>query len=208
MVPIHESDLAEERWAKVEWQNYELWEKVEGGLRRRRRLWILGTLVTFLSLSAVPIVMERGPKWRSRTATRRISQVLNEMKREASVARKAYRFRFLEAGKFDYVIESLESCRVPASPVQASQEVRRGEIPQDWVLKDLTWLPSARAEEFKIPGVVSQFCYDSHEGSELNLPEDQVKGFAVLPVNDLAEGRVDRISVLLLTGPSAEVSFD
>ena len=34
MVPIYESDVAEERWSKSEWNHYELWEKVEQRVRR------------------------------------------------------------------------------------------------------------------------------------------------------------------------------
>ena len=50
MVPIHDTDVAEERWSQAEWENYELWEKVELKLKRKKQLWILATFLVFLAL--------------------------------------------------------------------------------------------------------------------------------------------------------------
>lgn len=50
MVPIYDSDVAEERWSKAEWRNYELWEKLEQRQIRKKRLWIMATILVFLMI--------------------------------------------------------------------------------------------------------------------------------------------------------------
>src|SRR6185437_11560801 len=96
MVPIHDSDVGEQRWSKSEWENYELWEKVELRLKRQKRLWVFATIVIFLGLSAVPIVIERWPKWSSRSMAVTLAREINRMKRDSSIGRSAFRLRFVD----------------------------------------------------------------------------------------------------------------
>jgi hypothetical protein len=61
--------------------------------------------------------------------------------------------------------------------------------------------------------LAESFCYDFLAGSDATLRNEPVMGFAVGPVTDLtresaADRRLDRVAVVLLTGPSAEVSFE
>ena len=61
-----------------------------------------------------------------------------------------------------------------------------------------------------VAGLGSSFCYDYLAGSEAVLGGKRLAGFAIAPVKDLAlePVRKDRVSVLLLAGPSAEISFE
>src|SRR5277367_3741280 len=110
MPPIHETDIASERWSKAEWSHYELWEKLELKLRRRKLIWISATVAVFLALSSVPIIIDRAPKWTAMSIARRLAQVINGMKSEASLKHQAHRIRFAADGSLSYEIERSNSC--------------------------------------------------------------------------------------------------
>jgi hypothetical protein len=203
MVPIHDTDVAEERWSQSEWENFELWEKVELRLKRQRRFWILGTLFLFLVFSSVPIVMDRWPKWMTRSAAGRLAKEVNRIKREASVDRVAYRIRLLENGKLNYVVERLQSCSSQLAQVVRSSSLIDSEKPESY-----TWIFQAKGNELGIPGLVDEFCYDAYQGSGSARNDNDLVGFGIIPIKDVPDKRVDRVSVLLLMGPSAEISFD
>jgi hypothetical protein len=203
MVPIHDTDVAAERWVQSEWQNYELWEKVEHRFKRKRRLWILATVIVFLGLSAIPIVMERWPKWMTRSISRNLVQEINRMKLEAGVNRAAYRFRFTTEGTLDFVVERLPQCSATQAEV-----VRSGSFAKLSSNEAYSWISPLRGAELGIPGLVKEFCYDYLTGSAAATQGDKVIGFGIVSANDLAEKRLDRLTVLLLSGPSAESAFD
>lgn len=203
MVPIHDTDVASERWSKAEWENYELWEKVELRLKRQKRIWIFATLVLFLVLSSVPIVMDRWPKWATRLAARNLAQELNRLKREAIKERAAYRIRFIEEGKLNYAVERLADC----SAVQGELK-RTDSLVSPSVSVLYASIFPLQAKELGIPGVVNEFCYDYLTGSGAIAKGESVVGFGIIPAKDLTEKRLDRLTVLLLSGPSAEMSFD
>ncbi len=203
MVPIHDTDVAEERWSQSEWQNYELWEKVESRFKRKRQLWILATIVVFIVLSSIPLVSERWPKWMTRRISRNLAQEMNRIKREASIDRAAYRLRFTTDGKLDFIVERLPECSASKGTL-----VRMGSLVKESLRDDYLWVSSGRGVELGVPGLVSEFCYDYLTGSASALRGNTVNGFGIIPANDLTEKRLDRLTVLLLTGPSAESSFD
>lgn len=203
MVPIHDTDVAQERWSKAEWENYELWEKVELRLKRHRRLWILATFFLFLTLSAVPIVFERWPKWMTRSAARSLAQEINRIKREASLDRAAYRLKFIREGELSYVVERLPNCFAEKGEV-----IRTDSLPPQGWQKPFSWVSTARGLELGVPGLVNEFCYDYLAGSGSVLKGESIVGFGIIPAKDLTEGRLDRLSILLLSGPSAEETFD
>lgn len=204
MAPIYESDVAEERYSKAEWNHYELWEKVEVRLRRIRRLWIAGTVVLFLLLSAVPIVMDLRPKWRSLLAVRELAVQINSLKREASLTRYAYRIVFSSAGNLTYTVERAESCQRPGVMVRTG--VLLG--PKQAISLSLLDKDAGSAPELNLPGLVRSFCYDPMSGADFVPGGLSAAGFAVIPVNDLTGQRFDRLSLLVLSGPSAELSFE
>jgi hypothetical protein len=203
MVQLHESDLGQGGWSKFDWDNYELWEAVEARLKRRRRLWMFGALFVFLMLSAVPIVMDRWPKWKTRNIARRLAQELNWVKREAGVRRAAYRFRLTKKGTFDFSIERLASC-----DLTSGEQIRVGSLVSENEFTQYTWVTDTSGVELGIPGVVSDFCYDSLDGSASAKGSSSLAAFVVAPVSDLTEKRLDRLTILLISGSNGEISFD
>jgi hypothetical protein len=202
MAPIYDSDLAEERYSKEEWNRYELWERIELRLRRRRRLWILAASIAFVGVSSIPIVLDRLPKWRSLAATRRLAEELNSVKRDAIQAQAAYRLRFLGGGRTRFVVERLASCSA-----DSGVEVRTGDLLGDGD-RDYAVLSPRAGEALGTAGFSEAFCYDYLSGSGVIIAGGELSGFGVIPVNDLTTGRYDRLSVLLVSGPSAEISFE
>jgi hypothetical protein len=203
MVPIHDTDVAEERWSKAEWENYELWEKVELRLKRHKRLWILATGLLFVTLSAVPIMLERWPKWTTRSMAVLLGREVNRIKREAINDRSAYRIRFNQDAGLSYSIEKVPNCSETTGQV-----TRTGSLQPKDSENAYAWFDPAVAKEMGIPGLVKEFCYDYLAGSGSVLKGESVVGFGIIPVKDLAEKKLDRMSLLLLSGPSAEISFD
>jgi len=204
MVPIHDTDVAEERWAKASWENYELWEKVEVRARKQKRLWIGATVIVFLVLSAMPVMVDKWPRWRTLSGTRQLAQEINRIRREASIDHAAYRLRFAEDGSLTYQVEKSTSCSVPHHEV-----VRTGALLTEATREAFRVLDTDEGQKIQIPGLVREICYDYLAGSSAVLHGNGVAGFAIAPVKDLTEtGRIDRVSVLLLSGASAEISFD
>ncbi len=200
MVPIHDTDVAEERWSKAEWERFELWEKVEVRLRRRKLLWILGTVVLFMSLSSIPIVWDRKPKWRTLSVARQLAQEINHLKGEASLAHQAYRIRFVAGGDFDYRVERAASCK----PGEASTIVREGIIATP--AEGVRLLDAEQGSKLDIPGLVTELCYDPLSDSPES--EGALRAFGVIPANDLTDHRADRVSIVLLKSEIAEASFE
>lgn len=205
MVPIYDSDVAEERWSRSEWNHYELWEKVEQRIRRHNRMWIAATILVFLGLSSVPIVMEQKPKWVTLASMRRLGQEINQMKREAGLNRTAYRIRFAGSGSLDYRVEQTARCDDPGS---AAKTVRTGSLVSGTHAADYVLLSKKAGEEISVPGLLEEFCYDPLTGSAPFSRGESITGFGVVPAKDLTANRLDRLSVLLMSGPSAEVSFE
>jgi hypothetical protein len=205
MVPIHDSDIAEERYAAAEWQHYELWEKIEVKLKRRRNLWIAATILVFLILSAVPIWIDRWPKWTSLRATRRLGERINELKRLAGTENQAFRIEFSADHKLSYTISKVPSC---IEPIFSGTVVRTGSLVNGSVLDDYELLSPQAGMEFGIPGLVESICYDPLAGSLSTPRADSLSGVGIIPVKDLTDHRSDRISILIFKGPSAEISFE
>jgi hypothetical protein len=200
MAPIHETDLAADRWEKAQWSQYELWERLEVRLRRRKLLWIAATLAVFLALSSIPIIIDRTPKWAAMSAARRLAQVVGGLKGEASTQHRAYRVRFGSEGSLQYTIEKVASCTDSVS----GEVVRSGDLGRG----DLVLLTPEQGLSLQIPEVVNSLCYDPYTGSSPAAQGKPLVGFAILSAKDLTTGRTDRLSVLLVQGPSAELSFD
>jgi hypothetical protein len=200
MAPIHDTDIAEKRWDEGEWQYYELWEKIEHRLRRRRWLWVAATVVVFLLISSVPILTAHWSKWEGLALNRRLAQEIGELKLEAARSRQALKLVFPESGELNYTIESAPSCTSTSW-----KSLRTGTLTssEQQAAKYRLVSPS-RGEQLGIPGLALSFCYDSLVGAQVG----NLHAFAITSVNDLAVGYADRASVLILEGPSAEMSFE
>lgn len=206
MVPIYESDVAEKRWSEAEWEHYELWEKVERRLRRKKLLWILATAAVFVGLSSVPVVMARGPRWRALAASRRLAQRIGLIERRAALEHVAYRIRFDGGGSLAYEIETAPACDSAQFSRVTSGVLASG---------GMELLNPARARALDIPGAVEEFCYDPLRGSDLYSRGQSPAAFVILPdpppVTDLTAPnarRSEQAALVLLTGESAEISFE
>lgn len=206
MVPIYESDVAEERWTKAEWSHYELWERIEHRIRRHKRLWILATILVFLVLSAIPTVLEQGARWTCLSATRRLAQEITRMKREAAIEHAPYRIHFLSAQDENSVIYQVE--RVEKCSSTTGTLIRTGSIVSASQTSLFRLMSPQTGAKLSIPGLLQDFCYDPLLGSSPFAQGEVTAGFAVIPVKDLADHRIDRMSILLLNGPSGEASFE
>src|SRR5947209_6501404 len=151
MAPIYESDVAEERWSKTEWNHYELWEKVEQRIRRYNRLWIAATVLVFLLLSSVPIVIDQYPRWTALAATRRLGQEIANMKRESAMTHVPYRIRFVQSGETgaEFQVEKLEKCGQATGTV-----VKTGTLVSAAQASKYRFLTRQMGESLSIPGLI------------------------------------------------------
>lgn len=98
MAPIHDTDIAENRWSQAEWETYELWEKVEERQRRARAFWILGTIATFIIISAYPVVDQSRPKWLGERAAGKISYEINHLRTNAWIKHQVISLEWASTG--------------------------------------------------------------------------------------------------------------
>ena len=216
MTPLHEGDLAEERWLQSEWGTYELWEKQELRLKRRQRIWIITTGIIFLILSSIPILIDRWPKWFAVSVARVMAQEINRLKKDAIVNRAAFRLELTESLGLGYRVRKVANCGGTKSESYSDQElnlgdgqiVRTGYFVEESLRAKYAWLTPEQGEALNIPGLVQEICYDDLLGNSAAARGVPVIGIGIIPANDLTEKRLDRISVLLLSGPSAEISFN
>lgn len=203
MAPIYDSDVAEERTHQEEWKNYELWEKIEIKLRRERRTWISCTVFVFLILSSVPVVIDRLPYWESRKAAVEIAKKLTELKREALVSRRAVRVKFLSEPGLPIEFSQTENC----TSIENAQNTRwKPDLRSREELKFTQTLdPSNRSQSL----LVEELCFDPVKGLASTKQGSKKQAVAIGSVKDLTEThRLDRISVVVLEGESAEISFN
>lgn len=204
MVPIHDSDIAEERWSQAEWENYELWEKVELRVKRQKRLWIIATAGVVLILSALPTVFQRWEKWTTRSLARELAEKINRMKTFASLEHTPFRLKII-LGKdgLEYSIEKLKDCaETRGQVIEASHLHSLGSQ------SAYTWLTPEKGSSLGVPELATEFCYDPFQGGDYPKNPSQIVGFGILPVKDLSNDRLDNLSIVLLTGPSGEVTFE
>jgi hypothetical protein len=205
MAPIHDTDLAEERWSKAEWEHFELWEKIEQQMRRRRRKWNVAVAVAFLVIVAIPPAIDRWPRWEALWLTNRLAQEIGALKRRAAVERQAFRIRFESGGKLAYTVEKAASCDVREPKTEVARAALTSSASR---LERFRLIDPATGVAQGIPGLVDVLCYDPVRGMTSSEGEGKLVGFAITPVNDLANGRKDRVSVLLVSGLNGELSFE
>jgi len=147
--------------------------------------------------------LDRSPAWSSLAASRRLGQLLNRMKLDAGRDHAAYRIRFPVAGSLAYQVEKGSSCSDPAPQI-----VRTGTLVPGVSAEDFALMTEAQGQELGIPGLVREACYDYLAGMDTALRGQPVAGFGLLPSADLGAKRTDRVSLLLLGGPSGDISFE
>ncbi len=201
MAPIHESDVDERRFQSSEWNTYEFWERVEARLLWKRRLWFLLSILAFLSIAAVPVIREGGPKWRAMVLRRHLAAEINRIKRDVASEGVAYTLVF-SAPSLIYKIYKSEKCNS-----KQIEYVRSGSIDAS-NQQELALLSPELGHKMGFVTLVDRFCYDPLLGSEEASQGKDHTGFGILPAKDLTENRVDRLVFLVLSGPSAQISFE
>lgn len=203
MAPIYDSDLSEQRWAQEEWKTYELWDKTEKRHRNKRRRWIMVTAALFVLLSSVPVVLDSFPKWTTLWMVRRIAVVINDAKRHAVIEHKAFRVVLLDNAKMGIRIEVGPSCKGSHWEVVSEKPLLNSDSAKDYLL-----IKPSMATDLGIPGLVDSYCYDSLKGSSNTESGPGIVAIAAIPAKDLTERRLDRLSILVLKGDEAEISFN
>ena len=203
MCPIHDTDSPEERWSKAEWEHYELHEKLEARARRKRRWVIASCVALFLVLSAVPVVLDRAPQWLALRAARELGENFSRLKREAGMRKLALRVSVDPSQILHLRVEHAETCKSERFEPDSEFELLQGDSRRD----QLGWIDPAKGKESGIPGLLNGICFDPHLGSEATPQPTSVAGFGIAPVRELTE-TPERYSVVVLTGPSAEISFE
>ncbi len=132
--------------------------------------------------------------------SRRLAQAIGQMKLEAARTRSAMRITFPADGALTYLIET-----APACASTSWQKVREGGLASsDRQAGKFRMVSGGDGQRLGISGLTQSLCYDSLLGAGVT----EFRAFAILPVNDLALGDDRRASVLLVEGPSAEMSFE
>lgn len=203
MVPIHDTDIAEERWTQAEWEHYELWEKIENRLVFKKRLWIIATSIVFLLISSIPILKNRTPKWRGESLVRRIAQEIGTLQKRALSEKAAFTLRFAGTTPFEFDVFKSADCSSKNLTKEYTGTVLKSQSPSDLIL-----LTSEQAKQLEIPNVITEICFSHLTGNEWDRQGSKTVGFAVMPKDDILEKKIDRVSVLVLSGPNAEAHFD
>lgn len=204
MAPLHESDVAENRWKESEWRNFVLWEKLEVRFKRKKN-WILAIFL-FLSLSilAVPTVRDRYPKWLGEGIARKIAETVLEVRLESSIRHSAVMIQLEKRGDEIWVkAETLRDCRSTIG----RELLKEWNVAQARSGRRFAVLTQEQGVQVAIPQVTTEICYDPEKGFHSRGDGLETSVFAIAPVKDLATERLDRWSVVRIGTHSGEVSF-
>jgi hypothetical protein len=212
MVPIHESDVAENRWKDDEWRQFELWERIELRLRRKRTSIILAVLFIFVSILAAPVIADRLPKWFALNAMRVLAVRANQMKVDAAALGVPLRLRIENSAEGpQYVIERVDGCGsnhgfsngiVEAKPARVWGGGPLFENPER--AADFVIFEPKVATALGLERVTTDVCYDPLGTDAAN----GIQALGIMTAKDLAEKRLDRVAFLNFSGLFAEIGFD
>ena len=203
MCPVYGTYSPEERWSKAEWEHYELHEKLEARARTKRRWVIAAAVGLFVLLSAIPVVLDRAPQWLALRAARELGEHFSRIKREAGTRKVALRVTIDPSQVLKLRVERAESCKSEHFESDSEFEL----LANDGRRAQLGWIEPLKGKESGIPGLLVGICFDPLLGSDATPSASSVAGFAIAPVRELAE-TPERYAVVVLTGPSAEISFE
>lgn len=196
MCPIYESDNSQDRFEKDSWRTFEFWEKVEARFLKKRKLWVIATAIVFTGLISIPVIRDRLPKWRSFYLTRKLAAEFNELKSLVATSGEAFEIEFDPSDAMAFTIYRKPSCQSPDRSM-----FQTGRLGSQQASNEFTLLTPESAEKLGLKPLQSSYCLDPTTGGK-----DASIGF--IPKSDLEASRSDRISVIFLTGESAEISFN
>ncbi len=207
MAPIHDTDLAKDRWSKQEWRNFELWEKVENRLLKKKRLFIVFTAIIVILISSIPVLMDRNLKWNGLSILRQLGEEISMLKKDAAIQKKSYLLTFFSKPKLSAKIQTLDRC----SDRNELHTERTFNLVADGQDLKHVFLDPRRADQLDLPGMVNEVCIDYLSGIYFDQKiSGQIQTLAVglVPVKDLTENRLDRVSILIIRGKNGEISFN
>ncbi len=206
MVPVHDSDVAENRWREGEWRQFELWERIEQRLRRKRTWIISGVVFVFLGLLAAPVIQDRVPQWRASQAMRMLAVRINQMKIDSASLGVPLRLR-LEASAEgpSFQLEKVESC-VKGEEGKVllwggGSLFEDAEVARQFVVLD-------EAAGVGLDRLTTEFCYDPLRNEPLPTGPFSREAMGLAIAKDLTDRRADRFALLNFTGQFAEIDFD
>jgi len=204
MVPLHESDVAENRWKESEWNAYELWEAVEVRARKRK-FWIVGLscVLGFLIL-ALPIYQEKMPKWKGLRVARILADHLLDIRRDSSNNQRRFLVKIQQdvAGRIQ---GNVYSAATAADCTEAAQTNIEPVFSFPLITEEqssIALLTREAAQKIGLGAVDEAICFDPFRESE-----GSTMTFAFIPVKDLTDVREDRISTVTVLD-AASFSFD
>ena len=180
----------------------ELYEKILVRERRRNGILITLTFLLFMFLSGIPVYKERFPKWQSLQAARKIAVAIEKLKTESIQLKKPLQLSLLENGQMK--VEQLSSCSAAIGSTPVAEGLLYEKI---WThaQNDMALMNEVESKKFNMNFVVQRICFDPVEG----LSAARMKRvIVVVPVNDLAESRLDRASYVEIESSSAKISIN
>lgn len=198
-----------------DWGDYELWEKIEIRMRKRKRWIVAAAVLLFLILSAVPVVMDRQPRWQAYRVARGLTQILSGVKTRAAADAVAYRVTV--APDLSLVVEkataeSVRCTQTGAGLWSAVDMSADGQMAQ-WLAQaqgfGIALLPMDIAQAQGLDRATNQFCYEPIAVDAAPATGGaRADGIGLLPRADLETERFDRLVVLGWHDASAQFSLD
>lgn len=211
MAPIYDTDVAESRWKQAEWRQFELWEKIELKARRRVRWIIAFTCVLFLAISAVPVVQQALPKWQTLRELRKVAQAFSALKTKSIQTKQPLRWVFLNINADQNIAEVREN------KVSNCTELNQTEKDTSILQIRGVWVDQAMVNRFGFTGIAQSLCFDPIQGlfADGKSINEKVSASIALVSDRDVKTDVERngqtlpsLSLLTLTGDSAEISFE
>lgn len=187
--------MAEYESLSVNWAETELYEKQRIRKIRKNAALIALTMLIFFGLTAIPVIQVRYPAWRTFKAARIISEHLEQIKVDAISKKRPIRLDWNESGT-EYKETWVKSCTDTT-----------GEVRNTWSLphaaESYVIVNKLRAQDLEISAIEDFFCFDPLSGF-FGIPQQAT---AIIPVKDLTEKRLDRVSYVIVDALSAKISF-
>lgn len=199
MVPIYETDIAKKRWETAEWNNFELWERIERREKKKKWIWIFCTFLFIVFLFAIPVFIDQKPKWKTRALSRKLAQTIQFIKKEAAIKHTPLQLVFNNPPSFHFQIRQVPHCSNPSSSIVVQEANLETEDHQYQLIS------KPEGIDLNIPGLSLDYCYDPM--SQKNI-EENLLGFGIALKSDMQTKRTDRITILLYSDKFGEISFD
>jgi len=163
----------------------------------QRKKRILGTLSLFILLNFVPVILEQLPKWKTQNFSRKFAQEINTLKRQACIHQQVYRLKILPGPGLFYQIEQL-----PSNLLDSPQIIKKVQLDPSCHFQ---WLLPKMTSSLELPVMQEEFYYDYLKKTSSH---EKVKKFGIIAIQDLWTQRLDRISMVWISGDESIVQFE